>query len=279
MTVLRTPWQKIQHYFWLVSAVGCLFAALVFWAITDSEQVTIAEKQPETEVELMIQPEKVASMTHLGALNDEVHPLNLTTRTIVHANHEAEFRGSKYVTEKKNQYVIELFRVSDDIIIKNFLRKQADRNQFVYLRLSGEDLPEQYVLLYGGYKSATEAQRALAELNMNLPASVQPAVKQIQDYQPYVNNLGSDELSSNQTLYAVRLKNVPLPKVEPAPAPRPQATEDTGQNTTSTTIVRRDASGNVVDVEKSETRVPVQPSLPPNGRQPAQEQEISDPFN
>ena len=57
MTALHTPWQKIQHYFWLVTAVGCLFVALIFWAITDKDQVTPVEKKPETEVELLIQPE------------------------------------------------------------------------------------------------------------------------------------------------------------------------------------------------------------------------------
>lgn len=280
MTALHTPWQKIQHYFWLVTAVGCLFVALIFWAITDKDQVTPVEKKPETEVELLIQPEKVASMTHLGALNEEVHPLDMTTRTIVNANHEAEFRGTKYVTQFKNQYAIELFRVSDEIIIKNFLRKQIDRNNFIYLRLSGENMPEQYVLLYGAYKSANQAKQALDQLNMDLPKSVKPAVQQIQDYQPYVNNLGSDELTSNQKLYQVRLKNVPLPKIEETVVPKPQSQSSSNTpSTTSTTIVRRDPSGNVVDVQKSESTVPSTPRAQPNGQQRAEEQEISDPFN
>ena len=280
MTALHTPWQKIQHYFWLVTAVGCLFVALIFWAITDKDQVTPVEKKPETEVELLIQPEKVASMTHLGALNEEVHPLDMTTRTIVNANHEAEFRGTKYVIQFKNQYAIELFRVSDEIIIKNFLRKQVDRNKFIYLRLSGENMPEQYVLLYCAYKSANQAKQALDQLNMDLPKSVKPAVQQIQDYQPYVNNLGSDELTSNQKLYQVRLKNVPLPKVEEIVVPKPQSQPSSNtSSTTSTTIVRRDPSGNVVDVQKSESTVPSTPRAQPNGQQRAEEQEISDPFN
>lgn len=280
MTALHTPWQKIQHYFWLVTAVGCLFVALIFWAITDKDQVTPVEKKPETEVELLIQPEKVASMIHLGALNEEVHPLDMTTRTIVNANHEAEFRGTKYVTQFKNQYAIELFRVSDEIIIKNFLRKQVDRNKFIYLRLSGENMPEQYVLLYGAYKSANQAKQTLDQLNMDLPKSVKPAVQQIQDYQPYVNNLGSDELTSNQKLYQVRLKNVPLPKVEEIVVPKPQSQPSSNtSSTTSTTIVRRDPSGNVVDVQKSESTVPSTPRAQPNGQQRAEEQEISDPFN
>ncbi len=94
MAALHTPWQKVQHYFWLVCGVGCLFAALIFWAATDSDEVIEIEKKPETEVQLQIQPEKVATMTHLGALSDEVKPLDLTTRTIVKAMHEPFFRWS-----------------------------------------------------------------------------------------------------------------------------------------------------------------------------------------
>ena len=64
MTALHTPWQKVQHYFWLVCGVCCLFAALIFWAITDSDAVIEVEKKPETKVQLQVQPEKVATMTH-----------------------------------------------------------------------------------------------------------------------------------------------------------------------------------------------------------------------
>src|SRR5690606_19519744 len=214
MTALRTPWQKIQHYFWLVCGVCCLFAALVFWAITDTDEVVEVEKKPETEVELQIQPEKVASMTHLGALSDEVKPLALNTRIVVNVSHEPEFRGTKYIGEVKKQHAIELFRVGNEAILKTFLKKQQDRKPFVYLRLSGENQPEQYVLLYGLYKTAAEAQQALSVLNLNLPKSVQPKVVTMQQYASLVNSMGSEELASNQKLYEIQLKNVPLPKVD-----------------------------------------------------------------
>ena len=162
MAALHTPWQKIQHYFWLVCGVGCLFAALVFWAVTDSDDVVEIEKKPETEVQLQIQPEKVATMTHLGALFQEVKPLDLNTRTVVNASHEPEFRGTKFVNEAKNQHAIELFRVTNEAILKSFLKKQSDRKPFIYLRISGENQPEQYVLLYGQYKTAAQANQALS---------------------------------------------------------------------------------------------------------------------
>lgn len=283
MTALRTPWQKIQHYFWLVCGVCCLFAALVFWAITDTDEVVEVEKKPETEVELQIQPEKVASMTHLGALSDEVKPLDLNTRIVVNVSHEPEFRGTKYIGEVKKQHVIELFRVGNEAILKTFLKKQQDRKPFVYLRLSGENQPEQYVLLYGLYKTAAEAQQALSALNLNLPKSVQPKVVAMQQYASLVNSMGSEELANNQKLYEIQLKNVPLPKVDESVQIRPKAQPSAPvvtpkESTTSTTIVRRDQEGNVVDVQKSQSHVEGSPRSS-NGNSRPQENEISDPFN
>ena len=263
---------------------------MIFWAITDSDAVIEVEKKPETKVQLQIQPEKVATMTHLGALFDEVKPLDLNTRTIVNATHEPEFRGTKFVNEAKKQHAIELFRVSNEAILKSFLKKQSDRKPFIYLRISGENQPEQYVLLYGQYKTAAEANQALSTLNLNLPASVKPEVVPIQQYVSLVNNLGSEELASNQKLYEIRLKNVPLPKVDESVRLRQQTQAEvkprSSDATTSTTIVRRDAAGNVLDVQKSESAVEGAPQPQNNNNRPnqggnsrPQNNEISDPFN
>ena len=123
MTAQQSQWQKIHHYLWLVGGVVCLFAALVFWAMTDTQELIEVEKQAETEVDLQIQPEKVATMSHLGALSEEVRPLDMTTRVVATAQHEPEFRGTKFVNEVSKQYGIELFRVAEQDILKSFLSK------------------------------------------------------------------------------------------------------------------------------------------------------------
>ena len=281
MAARQSQWQKIHHYIWLVAGAVCLFAALVFWAITDTKELVEVEKVAETEVELQIQPEKVAAMSHLGALNEEVRPLDMTTRVVATAQHEPEFRGTKFISDISKQYAIELFRVSNEDILKSFLRKQAERHKFVYLRLSGEDHPEQYVILLGPYSSQNDAKSNLAELNIALPASVKPVVVELKQYQPYVNDLGSDETSSNQKLYAVKLKPAALPKIDEAQlaarkalAAVSNAISPQANATTSTTVTRRDASGNVVDVQKSQSSVET-----PRAKPAPAEQEVTDPFN
>ncbi|WP_180079493.1 hypothetical protein [Acinetobacter sp. YH12058] len=281
MTALRTHWQKIQQSIWLLGAVLCLLAALIFWAVTDREELVEIEKQPESEIELQIQPEKVAATTYLGGLQEEVRPLELTTRLTASGLHEAEYRGTKFIQEQKNNSTIELFRVNDENIIKSFIKKQTDRSKLFYIRLSGEGQAEQYVMLYGSFGNKREAAQTLTALPFKFPETIQPVVVQFADYRPYVNDLGADEMGLSTKLYAVNLRPAAVPKIDESVLARPPATTTTApttqavapqNSTTSTTITRRDQEGNVVDVQKSQSgTAPVQPDAP--------EPEVRDPFN
>ncbi len=281
MTALRTHWQKIQQSIWLLGAVLCLLAALIFWAVTDREELVEIEKQPESEIELQIQPEKVAATTYLGGLQEEVRPLELTTRLTASGLHEAEFRGTKFIQEQKNNSTIELFRVSDENIIKSFIKKQTDRSKLFYIRLSGEGQAEQYVMLYGSFGNKRDAAQTLTALPFKFPETIQPVVVQFADYRPYVNDLGADEMGLSTKLYAVNLRPAAVPTIDESVLARPPATSTTApstqavapqNSTTSTTITRRDQEGNVVDVQKSQSgTAPTQPDAP--------EPEVRDPFN
>ena len=281
MTALRTHWQKIQQSIWLLGAVLCLLAALIFWAVTDREELVEIEKQPESEIELQIQPEKVAATTYLGGLQEEVRPLELTTRLTASGLHEAEFRGTKFIQEQKNNSTIELFRVNDENIIKSFIKKQTDRSKLFYIRLSGEGQAEQYVMLYGSFGNKREAAQTLTALPFKFPETIQPVVVQFADYRPYVNDLGADEMGLSAKLYAVNLRPAAVPTIDESVLARPPATSTTApstqavapqNSTTSTTITRRDQEGNVVDVQKSQSgTAPTQPDAP--------EPEVRDPFN
>ena len=281
MATLRTQWQRIQNYIWLVCGLVCLFAALIFWAITDSDALVEVEKSAETESELQIQPEKVAATSLLGALQEEVRPLEMTTRVVNTGSYEPEFRGSKFISDNKNATTIELFRASKDDVIRSFLKKQSDRKNFFYIRLSGENQIEQYVLLYGIYRNSDQAKQTLQQLPFQFPKSIQAQVQNIEDYAALVNDMGADEMGSNSKLYAVNLKSAPLPRIDESllvvPKPKPTVpVVDPKAATTTTTVTRRDEEGNVVDMQQSHSSV--EPAPKRNGNKAA-ETEISDPFN
>ena len=264
MTVSRTLWQNVQQYIWLVGGIVCLLLAFIFWVMTDSKKLVEVEKSADSDAPVQIQPEKVATTANLGALADEVRPLDLTTRTVASGQHEAEFRGTKFINENKKQWTLELFRASDEDIIKNFLKNRPERNKFIYFRLSGDKQSEQYVLTYGVFKRSEDAIQQLTQLNLDLPESIKPQPQQFSTYAPLVNDLGADEMKGgiSQT-YEVRLRPAALPKMDESlligggVATQPKVAAPATNSTTRTTIIRRDAEGNVVDVHQSNSAVDV----------------------
>ncbi|NIE96562.1 hypothetical protein F3J02_08745 [Acinetobacter sp. Tr-809] len=288
MAVSRSIWQNIQQYSWLVFAVACLIAALVFWGITDSKALVEEEQPSQTETQVQIQPEKVAATAHLGALSDEVKPLDLTTRVVVSNDHAPEFRGTKFIKENQRQWTMEVFRSTDEAIVKNFLLNREDRRKFVYFRLSGEDQVEQYVLAYGVFSSAEDASRQFAQLNLVLPETIQPTAHQLSSYAALVNDLGSDEMkSATNQLYAVQLRPAALPRVDESlliGSTSSQATTSARSTDTSTTVkttvTQRDAQGNVVNVKQTQSAPkPAATTEKIKESSDVSKREVSDPFN
>ncbi|NUF83071.1 hypothetical protein HUN17_03580 [Acinetobacter seifertii] len=274
MTVSRTFWQNVQQYIWLVGGIACLLLAFIFWVITDSKKLVEVEKSADSDAPVQIQPEKVATTPNLGALADEVRPLDLTTRTVASGEHEPEFRGTKFINENKKQWTLEIFRASDEDIIKNFLKNRSDRNRFIYFRLSGEQQAEQYVLVYGTFKRSDDAIQQLTQINLQLPESIKPQPQQFSSYAPLVNDLGADEIKGgNNQLYEVRLRPAALPTIDESllmagstnAAVNVQPKAPATNSATKTTIVRRDAQGNVVDVQQSNSNID-QPNKPAQTR-------------
>lgn len=293
MAASRSLLQNIQQYSWSIFAIATLIAALIFWGMTDTQDLIQVEQSSNTETPIQIQPEKVATTAYLGALSDEVKPLDTSTRVVVAHEHAPEFRGTKFVKDNQRKWVMEIFRSSDEAIIKNFLLSREDRNKFLYLRLNGENQPEQYLLLSGTAASAEEAQQKLVQLNLVLPESIQPKPRQLSTYVDYVNDLGADEMkSSGNKLYAIQLRPAALPKVDETLLlnnNRSSTTSSSSATNTSslsspsttvkTTVTQRDAQGNVVNVQRSQSTstVPKTEKLQDNSN--TVKREISDPFN
>ena len=284
MVAIRTNWQNIRQYIWLIGGLLCLFVALIFWIVTDTKEL-VTVSNPIEDSQVQIQPEKVAATAHLGALMDEVRPLEMTTRTVAAGNHDPEFRGTKFFQENKKAWTVELFKTSNEDVIRSFLQKQVDRSKFIYFRLSGENQTEQYVLGYGLFKSDDQAKTQVQQLGFKLPASIHPQSIQFEKYASLVNDLGSDEMAGANKLYEVRLKSAPLPVVDEtllvqAKSALSAVTSSTSTETTKTTITRRDSSGNVVDVQKSQsTAAPTGSTKESSTDKKTTDHEVSDPFN
>ncbi|MBF7682219.1 hypothetical protein I2F27_02580 [Acinetobacter sp. B5B] len=200
---------------WSLFIVGstCLVGAVLVMSLIKAPTSVKKANEDEEVTYPRFQSEQVAAVPNLGVLTDQVRPLQQTTRVVTSGLHEAEFRGTKFVLEYRNRYSIQIVQIGKEDIIKNFLQLRSDRKDFTYLRLSGENQPERYVLLYGIYDGEQEAKAVLARMNLHLPVSIRPSVEKIASYAPYVNDMGAEEGLDTVKLYDVRLTSAPLPKV------------------------------------------------------------------
>lgn len=286
MAAVRKNWQNIQQYIWLIIGLLCFVAALIFWALTDTKEL-VEVVNPIEETQVQIQPEKVAATTHLGALMDEVRPLELTTRVVASGDHEPEFRGNRFFDENKKNYIVELFKSSNEDVIRGFLIKQVDRKNFIYFRLSAEDQAEQYVVAYGVYKNDDQAKAGLQQLAaLKLPPSIQPRVVNLEAYSSLVNDLGSDEMLGGNKLYAINLRSAPLPIIDEtllAVQPKPVVQQPQRSTTTNTSVAVSPRKEETTEVKKpvattqSQT-APTNTSTTTTEKKPVTH-EISDPFN
>lgn len=282
MVAIRRNWQNIRQYIWLIGGLLCFLFALIFWILTDTKDL-VTVVNPIEEAQVQIQPEKVAATTHLGALMDEVRPLEMTTRVVAAGNHEPEFRGTKFFQENKKAWTVELFKASNEDIIRAFLRKQSDRKKFIYFRLSGENQTEQYVVAYGLFNNDAQAKAQIQQLSTILPTTLRPQTVQFEKYLTSVNDLGTEEMAGGSNkMYEVKLRSAPLPAIDEtliAKTASSTGAEGPSETTTKTTITRRDASGNVVDVQKSQSSVVKKEPKASVPEKKAEEHTVTDPFN
>lgn len=282
MVAIRRNWQNIRQYIWLIGGLLCFLFALIFWILTDTKDL-VTVVNPIEEAQVQIQPEKVAATTHLGALMDEVRPLEMTTRVVAAGNHEPEFRGTKFFQENKKAWTVELFKASNEDIIRAFLRKQSDRKKFIYFRLSGENQTEQYVVAYGIFNNDAQAKAQIQQLSTILPTTLRPQTVQFEKYLTSVNDLGTEEMAGGSNkMYEVKLRSAPLPAIDEtliAKTASSTGAEGPSETTTKTTITRRDASGNVVDVQKSQSSVVKKEPKASVPEKKAEEHTVTDPFN
>ena len=280
-------WQTVRHFIWLLFGAGCLLLALIFW-VTQSKKLDVEIIEVEQQAQEAIRPvnsEKVGNEASLGTMVDEVRPIVLKQRVLSSDGHEAEFRGSKFLSEHQKSWTLQLMKVREEDIIRSYLDKREDRKKFQYFRLQAEGQVEQFVLTYGSFKDVKEVLDKTAAINFQLPAEIKTSPEKFSSYTSLVNDLGADELSSGLKLRTVHLTKAPLPVV----IERPQITNspdrtstDLGAGTT-TTIRQTDPKTQQQKTHTESSRVPAhQPSLQEQRSTPIRQQhneaQVVDPF-
>lgn len=292
-TATLTTWQKVKTFIWLGFGVSCLCATFVLWLI-QSQRPQVQEVPLEIEIKQVIRPiqvEMVAFHQDLGNFKEEVPPIDMTKRTVAVGEHEAEFRGSKFISENNKAWTLQIMKVMEEDVIRAYLSKRKDRKKFQYFRLEDGKNSTQFVLTYGIYKDVKQTIDQTQKINFVLPDRVKVIPEKFSTYTTLVNDLGSDEMAQGTKLRIVVLKKVALPKLADMMPKEVPVTNTTHPLAGTTTIIRRqDESGQVkTQIERSQVErpktapkvdAPIQheQSTTPTQQRSIQENQIIDPF-
>lgn len=265
-TAAPIAWQTVRNFIWLLFGAVCVILALIFWVSQSKKaEVEVIEiEQQAQDAARPVQSEKVGVDPNLGTLIEEVRPIVLQQRTVTSDGHEAEFRGSKFLSEHQKSWTLQVMRVGEEDIIRSYLDKREDRKQFQYFRLQSAGQAEQFVLTYGIYKNVNDVLDKTASIDLQLPEKIKTTPEKFTSYTALVNDLGADEMSSGLKLKTVNLTRAALPVVPLRPTMVPRANAEALTGGTTTTIRQTDpvTQQQKVQTERSQTQEPSHQPLP-----------------
>lgn len=207
-------WRTIQNSTWLLGGLIMLGIAFFLWIGMQIHQRITVERDMVRK-ESVVEPEKVRFSPTLGMMTDMVPELDLS-QEVSSGERSAEFRGVSFIKEQGNRWTVHIMSVTQEVVIKSYLDKRADRQQFFYVRARENNISERYVLFFGNFSSVSKALEASRKGSFDLPASVKAYPVRFSDFKNKVSDdVGSEDeiinLSKAGQIYQVRLRNVPVP--------------------------------------------------------------------
>lgn len=288
-TAAPIAWQTVRNFIWLLFGAVCLILALIFW-VSQSKKTEVEVIQIEQQAQDAARPvqlEKVGVDLNLGTMIEEVRPIILQQRIVTSDGHEAEFRGSKFLSEHQKSWTLQVMKVGEEDIIRSYLDKREDRKHFQYFRLQVAGQAEQFVLTYGVYKNVNEVLEKTSSIDLQLPENLKTTPEKFSSYTKMVNDLGADEMSSGLKLKTVNLTRAALPVMPLRPTLPQRSHPDNLTGGTTTTIRQTDpiTQQQKVQTERSQA-APIQQPLPslqeqrstPIARPQPNENQVVDPF-
>lgn len=295
-------WQQIRQFpwlsvGWLTIGVGILVTCFLLWISLQLAQrmtVEVVAEAPAAEV-VQALPERLEG--EFGMLSEAVPPLDLNKKIAAVGQRAPEFRGTEFIKTNASHWGLQVMKVSQESVVKNYLAQRQDRERFQYFRMV-EDTQEYYLLTYGNFTTVQTAMGALQTMQFDLPSSVKAFPERFSTYQPLVKDQGSEERMSGmaQKTRQIVLKPVAIP-IDLELAARASQASTGGLNepalgtlagdqpVTSNTIPSITSDGSVGQINSARPTAPVAtPTPPPISQQspssPASTPNaVQDPFN
>lgn len=186
-----------QAKYWFLAAIIIAIVWLVVWLTSAAPSLT--NKAGEEEQVAAALPTRI---DHFVDLAKEVRPIDFSTIVRDMRSYPAEFKDKLYYENMGNRYTIELMDVLENEVIVDYLEGVTDRQQYAYFRYLDKEKRPHYVLTYGKFQTAEEAQQNITTNNFGLPQSLKPKAVKAADYLKIIDNYmraeGIADLATNQ---------------------------------------------------------------------------------
>ncbi|WP_294034849.1 hypothetical protein [uncultured Moraxella sp.] len=195
---MSSKYFRRQSKFWLIGAGVAAVAWLLVW-LTSTAPKIIKKDTPEETVEQTALPTRI---DQFHDLEKEVKPIDFSTMVRDMRTYPAEFRDKIFFENIANKYTVQLMDVVENQVIVDYLDGQADRKKFAYFRYLDDNKKPHYVLTYGQFATAAEADAAMKATDFGLPNTINLTTKKAGDYLEIIDNYmradSISDMSSNQ---------------------------------------------------------------------------------
>ncbi|MFB6348878.1 hypothetical protein ACFBZI_05485 [Moraxella sp. ZJ142] len=170
-TAIGEKYFRRQAFYWLVAAAVAAVLWLLIWLTSAAPAIIHKNHDDEIKSSDLALP---ATITELHELKKEVQLLDNSVLVRDFRSYPAEFKDKTYFNGLGGRYVLQLMDVAENEVIVDYLNGRSDRDQFAYFRYTDANDRQRYVLTYGKFATAAEADAGLKTVDFALPSTIKP---------------------------------------------------------------------------------------------------------
>lgn len=158
---------------------------------------------------------EIDTIDSVGIFARQVQPVTFDEVLLEQRNQDSEFQDAEYIAARQDAWTVQVMDVSKIEIIKDYLATKEKREQFAYFRYIADDKSKRYILTFDDFNGENGAQKAIENIEFDLPASIKPFPRAFKDYvgmveQYHLENKVRDYVRSNYREIKLRKTRAPV---------------------------------------------------------------------
>lgn len=180
--MVKEKYLRRQAVMWLMASGVAMALGAIIW-LTGTSTTTIAQEKSDTDRRADVSDLTLPkSITELNELQDAVAAISDSTLIRDLRSYPPEFKDKAYFQMIGKRYAIQLMDVAENQVIVDYLNSRSDRRDFAYFRYTDGNKKARYILTYGQFDNASQAQARLKAMTFDLPNSIIPQIKKVAEF-------------------------------------------------------------------------------------------------